>query len=138
MVGGVLSLDERPVAAIMTPREEVAWLDLNDPDILATLRASPHREFPVGRGSVDAIEGVVRKEDLLAQRAAGMPVDVKAVLRPAATVSPRTSVLDALAQFKCTTAELALVVDEHGRFHGLVTRTDLLEAIAGEFPDEGE
>ena len=46
--------------------------------------------------------------------------------------------LETLAQFKRTTAELALVVDERGRFQGLVTRTDLLEAIAGEFPDEGE
>jgi CBS domain containing-hemolysin-like protein len=47
-------------------------------------------------------------------------------------------VLDALSQFKRTTAELALVVDDVGRFQGLVTRTDLLEAIAGEFPDESD
>jgi CBS domain containing-hemolysin-like protein len=60
------------------------------------------------------------------------------VLRSAPTVPLRASVLDTLNQFKRTTAELALVVDEHGRFQGIVTRTDLLEAIAGEFPDEGE
>jgi CBS domain containing-hemolysin-like protein len=47
-------------------------------------------------------------------------------------------VLDALNQFKRRTAELAVVVDDQGLFQGIVTRTDLLEAIAGEFPDEGE
>jgi CBS domain containing-hemolysin-like protein len=53
-------------------------------------------------------------------------------------VRANASVLDALTQFKRHTAELALVVDGEGRFQGIVTRTDLLEAIAGEFPDEGE
>jgi CBS domain containing-hemolysin-like protein len=138
MVGGVLSLGERQVAAIMTPRADMVWLDMDEPDILATLRASPHREFPVCRSSIDAIEGIVRKEDLLAQGADGKPIDVKAVLRAAQRISPRASVLDLLAQLKRTTAEMAVVQDKAGRVHGLVTRTDLLEAIAGEFPDEGE
>jgi putative hemolysin len=65
-------------------------------------------------------------------------MDLKAVMRPALSVSPRASILDTLAQFKRTTAELAFIVDEQGHFQGLVTRTDLLEAIAGDFPDEGE
>jgi CBS domain containing-hemolysin-like protein len=137
MVGGVLGLAERTVGSIMTPRSEVAWLDPAAPDLLATLRANPHREFPVG-SSIHDMQGVVRKEDVLAQCIDGRPIELKTLLRSAPIVSARASVLETLAQFKRTTAELALVVDEQGHFQGLVTRTDLLEAIAGEFPDEGE
>ena len=137
MVGGVLGLAERTVGSIMTPRGEVVWLDPDAPDLLATLQSNPHREFPVGR-SIQTMQGVVRKEDVLAQCIEGKPIDLEALVRPAPVVSPRASVLELLGQLKRTTAELALVVDEHGHFQGLVTRTDLLEAIAGEFPDEGE
>ena len=138
MVGGVLTLRERPAKAIMTPSADVTCLDLNDREVLARLRESPHREFPVISGSRDRVAGVVRKEDVLALCVDGKPIELRSVLRSAPTVTPQSSVLDALNQFKRTTAELALVVDSQGRFQGLVTRTDLLEAIAGEFPDEGE
>ena len=136
MVGGVLTLGERRVDAIMTPRDSVVSLALDEKDVLATLRSNPHREFPVLDG--DRVAGVVRKEDVLALCVDGKPIELKSVLREAPSVSPRASVLDTLNRFKRTTAELALVVDEQGRFQGIVTRTDLLEAIAGEFPDEGE
>jgi predicted tellurium resistance membrane protein TerC len=138
MVGGVLSLHDRPVSAVMTSRQDVAWLDIDDPDVLAKLRANPHREFPVGRSSIDKVQGVVRKEDVLALCVDGKPIDLASVLRPAPSVRANASILDALNQFKRQTAELAIVVDAQGRFQGIVTRNDLLEAIAGEFPDEGE
>jgi putative hemolysin len=124
------------VNTIMTARADVVALDLNDTAILEKLRANPHREFPVLNG--DSVAGIVRKEDVLALCVDGKPIELKSVLREAPSVSPRASVLDTLNRFKRTTAELALVVDEQGRFQGIVTRTDLLEAIAGEFPDEGE
>ena len=138
MVGGVLTLGERRVSAVMTPRRDVIWLDINDPDVLKKLLDEPHREFPVGRGSIDKVEGVVRKENVLELCVEGKPVDLAEVLREAPILRPNASVLDLLNQFKRHTAELALVVDDQGLFQGIVTRTDLLEAIAGEFPDEGE
>jgi putative hemolysin len=138
MVGGVLTLGERRVSSIMTPRQDVIWLDINDPDVLKKLLDEPHREFPVGRGSIDKVEGVVRKENVLELCVEGKPVNLAEVLREAPILRPNASVLDLLNQFKRHTAELALVVDDQGLFQGIVTRTDLLEAIAGEFPDEGE
>jgi predicted tellurium resistance membrane protein TerC len=138
MVGGVLSLHDRPVSAVMTSRQDVAWLDIDDPDVLAKLRANPHREFPVGRGSIDKVHGVVRKEDVLALCVDAKPIELSSILRPVPGVRANASVLDALSQFKRHTAELAIVLDAQERFRGIVTRNDLLEAIAGEFPDEGE
>ena len=138
MVGGVLTLGERRVPSVMTPRSEVRWLDVNDPQVLEKVRASPHREMPVGRGSIEKAEGVVRKEDVLALCVDGKPISLDGVVRSTPTLRASASVLEALSQFKKHTAEMALVTDEHGRFQGIVTRNDLLEAIAGEFPDEGE
>ena len=138
MVGGVLTLGEREVRSIMTPRDAVHSLDLKEQDVLAKMRGSPHREMPVLDGSPDNVIGIIRKEDVLALCVEGKPIDLKSVLRPARTVLLRHTLLATLNRFKRTTTELAIVVDEQGRFQGIVTRTDLLEAIAGEFPDEGE
>jgi predicted tellurium resistance membrane protein TerC len=133
MVGGVLSLGEREVLTIMTPRSAVHALDLDEKDVLAKLRASPHREMPVLSG--EKVVGIVRKEDVLALCVEGKPIDLESVLRPARSVLPQHTVLATLNRFKRTTTELAVVLDEQERFQGIVTRTDLLEAIAGEFPD---
>ena len=138
MVGGVLTLGERTVDSIMTPRSAVDCLDLDEKDVIAKLRASPHRETPVLRGSPETVVGIVRKEDVLALCVEGKPIDLESVLRPARSILPQSSVLATLNRFKRTTTELAVVIDEQERFLGIVTRTDLLEAIAGEFPDEGE
>ena len=132
MVREVLRLGDRRVDSIMTPRERVAWVDASrDRDrTLAQVRLDPHREFPVADGSLDRIVGVVRKEDLLDDIE-----PLEKLIRPAESVREDATVLDALALFKKRPIELALVVDAQGRVAGVVTRTDLLEAIAGELPD---
>jgi len=137
MVRGVLGLAQRPVTAIMTPRTDVHCLDgaLPRDELLRAVRESPFREFPVTRGSLDEIEGVIRKEDILNVCLAGGAFELAKLLRAAVSVPESASVLDALKLFKDAPVELALVVDEYGAFRGVVTRTDLLEAIAGDLPD---
>jgi predicted tellurium resistance membrane protein TerC len=139
MVAEVLTLASRPVSDIMTPRGAVTWLDAaaSPAALLAQLRASPHSEFPVGRGSVDRVIGLVRKEELLAQCVDGGAIALERMLRPPLAVRETASVLDAVALFKREPAEMAIVVDGDGLFQGVVTREDLLEAIAGEMPDSG-
>jgi CBS domain containing-hemolysin-like protein len=137
MVRGVLGLSQRPVTAIMTPRPDVDWLDASaDREaLLRRVRDSPYREFPVARGSIDAVEGVVRKEDILGVCLSGERFEIAGLARPVVSVPGTASVLDALKLFKDAPVELALVLDEYGAFQGVVTRTDLLEAIAGDLPD---
>jgi predicted tellurium resistance membrane protein TerC len=139
MVQEVLGLSARPVRTIMTPRTEVIWLDVNaEPSaLLSRVRASPHREFPVGRGSAERMVGLLRKEELLAQCLDGIPMDVERVLRRPLTVQESASVLELLNLFRREPAEMAIVVDAAGAFKGVVTREDLLEAIAGDLPDSG-
>jgi predicted tellurium resistance membrane protein TerC len=139
MLEEVLTLDQRPVSEVMTPRAEVIWLDaaMAPHDIVARLRASPHREFPVGRGSIDRVLGLVRKEELLAQCLDRLPVDVERAMRPPVVVREDASVLDAIAVLKREPAEMAAVIDANGKFKGVLTREDLLEAIAGDMPDSG-
>ena len=139
MVAEVLTLAARPVSDIMTPRAEVTWLDAALPpaEILRQLRASPHREFPVGHGAIERVAGLVRKEELLAQCLDGVPIDLQGALRPPPVLKDTDSVLDAIVVFKREPAEMAVVVDAQGIFKGVVTREDLLEAIAGDMPDSG-
>lgn len=137
MVRGVLELARRPVRAVMTRRPEVSWLDATAQRdaVLATLRASPYRAFPVGRGSLDELAGVARKEDVLALIAQGEDFKLEQALSRPATVPASATVLDALRRFKRVPIELAVVVDAHGGVAGVLTRTDLLEAIAGDLPE---
>jgi predicted tellurium resistance membrane protein TerC len=139
MVEEVLGLGERPITSIMTPRRDVTWLDatVQAAVVLARARSSPHREFPVGQGSIDRAIGLVRKEELLMQCVDGEPVDVNRVLRPPLNLPETASVLEAVNLFKREPAEMALVVGADGSFKGVVTREDLLEAIAGDMPDSG-
>ena len=81
--------------------------------------------------------GLVRKEELLAQCLDGLPVSLEGALRPPLSLPEDATVLDAVALFRREPAEMAVVLDKGGAFKGVVTREDLLEAIAGDMPDSG-
>ena len=137
MVRGVLTLASRPVEAIMTPRTEVYWLDADDSreTVLTEIRQSPHRQFLVSRGSIDEVVGMARKEDILELCLGDGPFDLAAVVHEPPAVHESLSILKTLDLFKQVPVEMALVIDEYGSLQGIVTQTDLLEAIAGDLPD---
>jgi CBS domain containing-hemolysin-like protein len=137
MMRGVLDYSRRPVAAIMTPRTQVEWLDALEPagKVLARVRRSAYREFPVGRGSLDELLGLARKEDLLALRLEEGDFDIARAVHEPLVIPAAATVLEALEHFRRTPAASAILVDEYGNFQGLVTRTDLLEAIVGDLPE---
>ncbi|MGH7987705.1 MAG: TerC family protein [Candidatus Binataceae bacterium] len=137
MICGVLGLAERNIGTIMTPRHQVLWVDLDDSEerILAAIRRSPHAQLLVGQGSIDHIVGSVRKQDLLDLRIDGKPLNVRAAAQPPVVVYEGASILNTVELFKRKPVHMAVVVGEYGSLQGIVTQTDLLEAIAGDLPD---
>ena len=137
MIEEILFLSKRAVRTIMTARPDVWWIDLEDSDevVLKKVRKCSHTQLLVGRGAIDEIQGVVDKQDLLDQAIEGRTFDVKAALQPPLIIHEGATILRTLDLFKKTPAHTAAVIDEYGVVQGIVTRTDLLEAVAGELPD---
>lgn len=139
MVSGVLSLSQRSVRSIMTVRSNISWIDL-DADtatIQGQILETPHSFFPVSRGQLDNIIGVVRAKELMANLARGVEIPPEHIREP--IIMPEASgVLKVMETLKRSRGQLVLIADEYGTIQGLVTPIDILEAIAGEFPDEDE
>jgi putative hemolysin len=137
MISAVLRLGDRPVRSIMTPRTEVEWLDLDDSEaeIVAKLRACHHSLLPVARGAVENILGIVQVRDLLSPALAGEPLEIEKRLLAAPNMPDTIDALDALQLLKGSDVPIALVHDEYGHFDGIVTPADILDAIAGAFPN---
>ena len=140
MVTGVLSLAERSIRTIMTPRAEMEWIDVNDsPDEIRTLlQRAPHSLFPVCDGELDEIIGVVKARDLLFSLNEGQSLAELAKQNDPIIVPQTINVIRLLAELRQARGSLILVADEFGIIQGLVTNHDLLEAIVGELPDEDE
>jgi putative hemolysin len=140
MIGRVLRLGDRSVRALMTPRPEVDWVDLDQelPIILERLRASTHSRLPAARGRVDQLLGVLHAKDVLHAVVDGGTPDLVSLVHPAPTLHDTVDALDVLEMLRASPVDMAFVVDEHGTFEGVVTAADLLEAIAGQFADQAE
>jgi len=140
MISGVLTLADRSIRSIMTPRGEISWVDCDaDPaEIRSQLLETPHSLVPVGRGSLDNVMGVMRTKDITAALDEGRDIAACAEAQPPIIVPDQIDVIRSLTVLRRAKGSLVLVVDEFGTVQGLVTPLDILEAIAGEFPDADE
>ncbi|HEY0295689.1 MAG TPA: TerC family protein [Bordetella sp.] len=139
MVSGVLTLAERSIHSIMTPRTDVSWINIEDDAaaIREQISAAPHSFFPVCRGALDEIIGIGRAKDLVADLITEGHID-HSHLRDPIIVHEAIGILRLMDTLKRSRGQLVLIADEFGAIVGLVTPIDVFEAIAGEFPDEDE
>lgn len=138
MVGRVLRLGDRPIRALMTPRTDIDWLDLDASveENRQLIMESSHSRFPVCQGSIDECLGVVRLRNLVATylHSPDPNPDLKPLLQVPLYVADSTRALKVLEMFKESGTHIALVLDEYGGVEGLVTLNDLVEAIVGDLP----
>jgi putative hemolysin len=136
MVRNVFRLDERQVGSMMIPRADILWLDAStgSAEVLAVISEARHSRYPVCRGGLDDVVGVVSAQALLVQQMTGRPFALDGdALEPPVFVPETLSGMELLEHFRASSTQLVFVVDEYGEVQGMITVRDVLEAITGEF-----
>lgn len=136
IVERVFHLGDRRIDAIMTPRAEIIWLDIEDSpeEVQRKISSGPFSLFPISRSRLDNVLGIVQAKDLLPCSMKDGKVDLKSSLLPPLFIPESMRALKVLERFKQTGIHLAIVIDEFGSVQGIVTLTDLLEAMVGDIP----
>lgn len=140
MLESVIRVADRSARSIVVPRPEVVWIDIDDPPdaILREVMESGHSRFPVSRGEVDEVIGILHVKDLIAQAASGA-LNIEAALKEPLFVDEHMPILRLFERFQTSPVHMAIVLDEHGSFEGIITPVDILTAIAGDLPEhEGD
>jgi len=140
LIERIFALRDRRVSALMRRRPDIIWLDSTRPSetLHDVIKRTNYSRFPVCRGSLDNVEGIVRVKDLFLQQLSGQEQDIPSILQEPVYVLERTSTLKVLEMFRMTGGTLALVTQEDGDIRGLITLYDILRAIVGDvsFPDD--
>lgn len=135
MVRNVFRLDDRQLGTLMVPRPDIVYIDLELPpeENLRVLIESGHSRFPVCRGGLDELVGVLHARQVLAAVASGKQPDFESNLQPCIFVPETLTGMELLEQFRARNMPIAFVIDEYGEVEGIVTLRDMLEAVTGEF-----
>jgi CBS domain containing-hemolysin-like protein len=138
LVENIFELSSKHVQDCMVPRERMASLELNTPpeQVLEAVRSGAHTRMPVYEGDMDHVVGIVNTKDLFYLFSVRGVVVLHDALYPATFLKPDETVANALRLFKKSHRHMALVRDEDGKIHGLITLEDVLEEIVGDIEDE--
>ncbi|WP_067257550.1 hemolysin family protein [Methanobrevibacter cuticularis] len=134
----VFRLDEQKIDMLMTPRTDIVWIDLDEgiDELKKKIIQSERSIFPVAKGELDNILGVVQTKDILSSLFVDGDINLEICLKKPLIVPENLPSLHILKQFKENKeyVHMALVVDEYGSVEGLITLNDVLEGIVGDIP----
>ncbi len=133
IVTQVFRLSDRRASAIMTPRPEIDWIDVDASaqEMRDLITQSSHSRFPLADGSLDRVVGILFVRDLMLQRLTPQEVDLRTLARPALFLPESMTALDVIEQMRESRSHIALIINEYGGLEGLVTISDIVEAILG-------
>jgi len=138
MISGVLDIASRPVSEIMIPRPQVRAIEIKSSkqQILEMILSDGFSRFPVYRGRLDNIEGVIHAKDIIPYLVDNKEFNIRNILRKPFFIPESASLEKTLLQMQETTSHLVFIVDEFGNMEGIVTLEDIIEEIVGEIRDE--
>jgi CBS domain containing-hemolysin-like protein len=141
MLYKVFDFADKDVAEVMVPRPDIVGfpIEMTTAELLTAVASQPFTRYPIHRGTMDDIAGILHIRDLFTAPIAGVggePVTIESLLRPAHVVPESKSLAGLLADFRRSKSHMALVIDEYGSLAGIVTLEDLIEEIVGEIDDE--
>ncbi|WP_028357544.1 hemolysin family protein [Brackiella oedipodis] len=133
IVARALSLDDKPVASIMTPRNDIHYIDLKDSlqDSLTQIADSPYSRFVVCEDDLDNVVGIIDAGTLFEQQIRGQPINIRELTRPAKFVPETISAMDLLETLQQQRSEIAVVINEYGEVEGVCTLRDILKVLVG-------
>ena len=140
IVESVFRLSDQTVDALMTPRTELDWIDLEAPveESLKEIADSTYHYFPLVRGNPDNVVGVISSKALLDAYIRGCDIDLEKIAEPPLFVPESKPALSLLDDLKASESNFAVVLDEYGGFSGMITPYDLLNELVGDVTNIGE
>lgn len=137
MLDRVMRLDDIPIIAAMTHRKDIVWIEANEApeSILQKVEETRHSRYPLCHQSVENILGIVVVKDVLLQLSKSNRPDLRTLVQKPIYLPESKTVLEALEEFKRSTSNMALIVDEYGGLQGIVTLKDIMEVIVGVLPE---
>jgi putative hemolysin len=140
IVHNVFQLGDRKVTSLMTNRQEIVWLDLEDTieENKAKIFDSRHSIYPVCRGTVDDVVGLVYVKDLIATDIEAQMADLNAIVRDPVYLPESNRAYQALEKFKEQRVYFGIIVDEYGGMLGVLTMHDIMDALVGDISEDIE
>ncbi|MEZ5344688.1 MAG: hemolysin family protein [Pyrinomonadaceae bacterium] len=139
LMESITRLDDQQITALMIPRTKIEWINLKDrkAEIERIILSAPYSRLLAGNGSLDDISGFVKTRDVMNLLLSKEPFTIEKLVREPIFIPETSTILDVLEQFRDSSSKIAVVVDEFGSTHGIVTTNDILEAIVGDLAFRG-